>query len=188
MEHKTAIMRTLLFIIFHLLPLLIFGQFEATLYGSLSNSNSYGVQLEANHVPNDYLAIGIFGGFTKYTYDYYDKNHLFSTGVLVEGRGRFNEKMKIIPIINGSIGYCSEYTNYAYMHGKNNEKTGIVDRHQNGIYMSLRLGLISNFEKISPFDFKIDIGLVKTVIEPLSVLSVGSQQYLQSRLGVIYSF
>lgn len=188
-------MKTFLFIFFGLLPSLIFGQFEAAIYGSLSHpnnygtqSNSYGVQLEVNHVPNDYFAIGLFGGFTKYKNDYNDKNHLFSTGVLVEGRAQFTEKMKVIPIINGSIGYCSEYTYYTYTYGENNEKTGIVDRHQNGIYMSLRLGLISNFEKLSPFDFKIDVGLVKTEIEPLKIFSVGSQQYLQSRVGVVYNF
>lgn len=181
-------MKISLFIIFSLISSLVFGQFETILYGSLGNSNKYGVQLEASHVPNDYFAVGIFGGFTKYTYDYYDKNHLFSTGVLVEGRGRFNEKMKIIPIINGSIGYCSEYTNYTYMYGEDSEKIGIVDRHQNGIYLSLRLGLISNFDKLSPFDFKIDFGVVKTVIEPFKIFSVGSQQYLQTRLGIVYNF
>jgi hypothetical protein len=188
-------MKTSIFIIFSFLPIFIFGQFEAAIYGSMSysnssaiQSNSYGIQLEVNHIPNDYFAIGLFGGFTKYNNDYNDKNHLFSTGILVEGRAQFTEKMKIIPIINGSIGYCTEYTNYTYMYGENNEKTGIVDRHQNGIYLSLRLGLISNFEKLAPFNFKIDIGLVKTVIEPFKVFSVGSQQYLQSRLGVVYNF
>lgn len=181
-------MKTSVFIIFCHLPIITFGQFETAIFGSLSHSNGYGVQLETNYLPNDYMSFGLFGGFTKHTFDYYDKNHLYSTGVFVEGRGHFKEKMKVIPVINGSLGYCSEYINYTYKHGENDEKIGIVDRHQNGIYMSLRIGLISNFEKLTPFDFKIDVGLVKTAIEPFKVFSVGSKQYLQSRLGVVYNF
>lgn len=148
-----------------------------------------GGHIEAAYLSNDIFSIGLFGSYGK-LFSYLDRHHVFATGLVMEVKGRFNENMKIFPLLNLHLGRSWEYRNTYYTYGDENQYSNSIDKHITGFSIAARLGMISNFTKTNRIQFQFDFGLLlQSVLSELNIFStIEPIGFVEARLMLVYSF
>lgn len=146
------------------------------------------LHFEGAYATGKYFSIGLYASAGKIFSDN-DKHHVLATGLSFEFRGFFNEKMKIIPLINLNFGYNWESIYDRYNYGLHDQFLSIRNETITGLNLSGRIGVLSNFENTGPYQFQIDTGITQYSFDP-SINIFGDQGYyfFQTRFTLVYRF